>query len=159
MKSQTLSKSDIKALNRTFLETFDCELLSKKDNVQKIEIEQGTFLNVNGTIAFFYYGNIVLPTLHLLLKEQFLRTVTVDMGAVRFVVSGADIMRPGITSVDASIQKDDYVTIIDQNNKKPLALGQSLFSAKELESSTSGNCIKNLHRVGDRIWKVQDMNL
>jgi PUA domain protein len=135
------------------------ELLSKKDTVQQIEIEQGMFLKVNGTIAFFYHEGMPLPTIHLLLTNQFLPTVTVDMGAVRFVVSGADIMRPGITAVDDSVQENGFVAIIDENNKKPLALGRALLSAEKLKAETSGNCVKNLHRVGDKIWKVQDMNL
>ncbi len=159
MKSRTLSKSDIKSLNGLFVEYFDTELLSKKDTVQKIEIDEGTFLKVNGSISFFYFETIPLPTVHLLLSNLFLPAITVDMGAVKFVVSGADIMRPGITSVDESIQKDDFVAIIDENNKKPIALGRALMTSDDVKHATSGNCVKNIHRVGDKIWKVHDMNL
>ena len=36
------------------------------------------------------------------------RFVPVDMGAVKFVNNGADIMTPGIVDADRDIKKDDY---------------------------------------------------
>ena len=74
------------------------------------------------------------------------------MGAVKFVTKGADIMRPGITEIEDGIQKDTFVTIIDQNNKKPLAIGKSLFNSEELRNTKEGKVIKNVHYVGDEIW-------
>jgi len=80
--------------------------------------------------------------------------ITIDMGAVKFVVSGADIMRPGIKNMEGNFQKDDHVIIIDINNKKPLSVGLALFSSEEMKNMTGGKVIKNIHYVGDEFWKI-----
>ena len=77
------------------------------------------------------------------------------MGAVPFLVKGADAMRPGIVEIEAGINKDDVVAIIDQNHKKPLAVGIALFNTAEMRSLASGKVIKNIHYVGDEIWRME----
>lgn len=76
------------------------------------------------------------------------------MGAIKFVTSGADIMRPGIVELEEGISKDEIICIIDENNKKPLAIGITLMSGEEIQQATSGKVIKNLHYVGDRLWNL-----
>ena len=77
------------------------------------------------------------------------------MGAVRFVVNGADVMRPGIVEIEDGISKDDLVSVIDKNNRKPLAVGIALFSAEEMKAMSTGKVIKNIHYVGDELWKME----
>ena len=77
------------------------------------------------------------------------------MGAIRFVVNGADIMRPGIVEIEAGIKKDDFVAVVDKNNQKPLAVGIALFSSEEMKAMSSGKVIKNIHYVGDELWKME----
>ena len=77
------------------------------------------------------------------------------MGAVKFVASGADIMRPGITNIPEGIHKDEFICIIDINNKKPLAIGKALYSSEEMKDLMAGKCIENIHYIGDEIWKLQ----
>ena len=77
------------------------------------------------------------------------------MGAVRFVVNGADIMRPGIVEIQAGIEKDDFVAVVDKNNKKPLAVGIALYSSEEMRVMASGKVIKNIHYVGDELWRME----
>ena len=50
------------------------------------------------------------------------------MGAVKFMSSGADVMRPGITELDHEIKKDEIVVVVDQTHKKPLCVSKALFS-------------------------------
>jgi PUA-domain protein len=128
--------------------------LTKKDKVELVEDEH-KFIVINGQASFFYYQDKVLPTLKYLQTHDLLKKVVVDMGAVKFVVNGADIMRPGITHVDEGIDKDDFIVIIDKNNKKPLAIGISALNTAELRASTSGKFIKNIHYVGDDIWRFE----
>ena len=145
-----LSKSDIKELNNR-ISYLDFEL-SKKS---KVELIDDQVISVDSKPFFFYYKKRVAPTLHFLLeKPDSLQKVTVDMGAVRFVVGGADIMRPGIVSVEDFIE-DDLVVIVDENNKKPLALGLALHDSETMMKMDSGKVIKNLHRVGDEIWDIK----
>ena len=77
------------------------------------------------------------------------------MGAVKFVINGADIMRPGITEIEDGINENDFIVIVDVNNQKSLAVGIALLNSEEMRSSTSGKVIKNIHYVGDEIWKIE----
>ncbi len=108
---------------------------------------------INNRKLFFNYSDILLPTLHLLLEKLILKKVTVDMGAVKFVIKGADIMRPGIRTLDENIAKDEFVVIVDETHGKPLAVGKLLFSGEEIKVMNSGKVIKNIHWIGDEMWK------
>jgi len=83
------------------------------------------------------------------------RVVVVDMGAVKFVVNGADVMSPGIVSADSSIQKEDLVVIVDETHKKPLAIGRALISGNEMTASKTGKAVKSLSCVGDTLWGLE----
>ena len=74
------------------------------------------------------------------------------MGAVKFVVNGADIMRPGITHIDDDVTKNGIVAIVDERHGKPLAVGISQLSAIDLRNASSGKVIKSLHYVNDPLW-------
>ena len=86
----------------------------------------------DGKQMFIEYDGRIFPTvrgaLELLPPK---RVVTVDMGAVKFVVNGADVMSPGIVAADSSIQKDDLVVIVEETHKKPLAIGRALISDRK----------------------------
>jgi PUA domain protein len=79
------------------------------------------------------------------------RLVMVDTGAVRFVVNGADIMKPGIVSADPGIAAGDLVVIIEERHNKPLAVGIAMVAGAEMKGE--GKAVKSLHHVGDSIWK------
>lgn len=79
------------------------------------------------------------------------RLVVVDSGAVRFVVNGADIMKPGIVSADPEIAPGDLVVIVEERHKKPLAIGRALVAGTEMKGD--GKAVKSIHHVGDLIWK------
>src|SRR3990167_525562 len=89
------------------VEHFNLEI-TKKDQVELIE-DQYKIILLNKKAAFFYFENKVVPTLKLLQENNVLKKITVDMGAVKFVVNGADIMRPGIVEIEAGIAKDEFV--------------------------------------------------
>ena len=128
--------------------------LSKKD---KAELVEGDYkmIAINDLLSFFSYNNHWIPTLQKLQEEpHLLKQITVDMGAVKFVINGADIMRPGITEIEEGIEKEQPIVIIDLNNKRPLAVGIALFATKEMQEMTSGKVIQNIHYVGDELWNL-----
>ena len=79
------------------------------------------------------------------------RLVVVDSGAVRFVVNGADVMKPGIVSADPEIAVGDLVVVVEERHNKPLAIGRALVAGTEMKGE--GKAVKSLHHVGDAIWK------
>jgi PUA-domain protein len=80
--------------------------------------------------------------------------VTVDMGAVRFIRNGADVMSPGIVDADETINPGDFVIIIDERHKKPLGVGTALITGSEMIHKTKGKAVRIVHYVGDKIWHV-----
>jgi len=62
----------------------------------------------------------------------------VDMGAIKFVTNGADIMRPGITEIDPTIKKGDIVRVADETHDRILAVSQAMFDATEMEKKHPG---------------------
>jgi len=135
------------------LELFKVEV-TKRDQVELIE-DQYKIILLNKKPSFFYYHDKPVPTLKFLQENNPLKKVTIDMGAVKFVINGADIMRPGIVELEAGIVKDEFVVVIDKNNKKALAVGIALFSSEEMKAMTSGKVIKNIHYVGDELWRME----
>lgn len=142
--SRRLRKSDIRDLNEQL--PFE---LDKKDDVQI----DGDVILVNGDFYFLAYESSWIPSVRLLLdRPELLAQVVVDMGAVRFVAKGADIMRPGIVGVP-DVKKNTVVQVVDEKNKKPLAVAKMKFSGSEIESMSSGNVVESIHYVGDEYWK------
>lgn len=125
----------------------------------KVKLEEGILdtgehiILYEGEIIFFEDDGKLLPTLHALLHGVIsIPTVTVDMGAVRFVVNGADIMRPGITKVADGIAPGSIVAIVDERHGKPLAVGVSKMSTEELRAASEGKVIMSKHHVNDALW-------
>lgn len=138
-----------KDLNK-LLEEYHFEA-KKKDIVECVE---NKVILINKIPSFFYYEKKLIPTVRMLAQKSLLKEIIVDMGAVKFVIGGADIMRPGIIEMDSEIKEGEAVVILDANNKKPLAVGIALFDGKTMQSMSSGKVIKNIHQVGDEIWKT-----
>jgi PUA-domain protein len=141
-----LRKSEIKELNEK-LKRFEIEL-GKKDNV----VQKDNVLIVNNKAEYFIFEEQVIPLLKNSMNTH-LKKIVVDMGAIKFVTSGADIMRPGITDIDEDILKGEAIAITDETHGKVIAIGQALFSGKELKEMANGKVIKNLHYPGDELWK------
>ncbi|TFG24103.1 MAG: DUF1947 domain-containing protein [Promethearchaeota archaeon] len=148
-----LKEDILKQYNNDFIE----QIFPKKCNIELILTEAGDILYaVNNELTLWKSEDGYIPVLTLLLDNKVdLKTIVVDKGAIRFVTNGADIMRPGITEIDASIKKGDIMQIVDENHKRPLAVGKALFNAKEMEAKTSGKVVKNLHTIQDSVWNFE----
>jgi PUA domain protein len=79
-------------------------------------------------------------------------SVTVDMGAVKFVCNGAKVMRPGITKFD-TFSKGAVVIVKDQVHGKVLAAGIALEDSASAESMEKGYVIETLHYISDEMWE------
>lgn len=150
MARRQLSKKDRKEINIQLEESYGLrEFISKKDT---LAIVDERLLFVNGTAKFFLADERYVPLLKLLLERAILPEVTVDMGAVKFMVSGADVMRPGITKLPEEIEQGDMVVIVDENNRKPLCVAKAIYKGDEIQELVSGKTFKNLHWIGDDLW-------
>src|SRR3989344_1796398 len=80
--------------------------------------------------------------------------VVVDMGAVKFVCNGANVMRPGIRKY-TDFEKDQIICVKEESKQKFLAVGKSLVSSSEMESLAKGEVVKNLHYISDKYWEAK----
>ena len=155
-KRHRLRRKDIKAISEKLNRIFSKQCLSLDDTVDRAQANSFDVILVNGEILGFFINDLPFLTVRGLLKYRpDKRYVTVDMGAVKFVYNGADVMAPGILDADKEIQCGDLVWIRDEKNLQPLAVGEALVSGKEMISSKKGKAIKSLHHVGDDIWNYE----
>ena len=96
-------------------------------------------------LRFIYKANTMLG----------LPLVVVDMGAVKHILNGADVMAPGIVRIIGSFSKGDLALVGDEKYGKPLAVCEALYSSEEISRMSKGKVLKNLHYVGDKIWKLK----
>ncbi|MFP3950218.1 MAG: DUF1947 domain-containing protein [Candidatus Micrarchaeia archaeon] len=154
MGTKTLSKREIKELSPQISSLVS---VSPKQKVEIIQEDRYTILSVDDEPLLFRFEDKWLPLLRQLfsggISPDYPR-VTVDMGAVKFVANGADIMRPGITHVDDGISAGDPVLIVDEIHGKTLAIGVALFSSEEIRGREDGKVIRSAHAAGDRLWEL-----
>ena len=79
--------------------------------------------------------------------------VVVDMGAVKFMCKGANLMRPGIKKF-TEFEKGKLVCIVEETHHKFLAVGKAMVSSSELENMDKGEIIQNIHYISDRFWET-----
>ena len=153
MKSNLISKSDTAKVLAEINDQWRIEL-PKVKNFRIYEIDDDSEIISGDGIIAIKIGADYLPFLtEKDILEKF-PSVTVDMGAVKFMCDGANVMRPGIRSY-SEFGKDEIVCVIEESQKKFLAVGRSLVPSIELESMTKGPVVKNLHYVSDKYWEVK----
>ncbi|MEZ5336163.1 MAG: RNA-binding protein [Methanolobus sp.] len=125
-----------------------------KSKFETANIDDLSLILVDGEPLLFQINGFYFPTVKGVLKLGLLKNiVTVDSGAVRFVVNGADIMCPGIVAADPDIKENDPVIIIEEAHSKPLAIGTALIPGVDMPGN-KGKAIKSIHYVGDKLWNL-----
>lgn len=81
-------------------------------------------------------------------------SATVDEGAIKFMLNGADVMRPGIKTLDAWGDTGKTVIVKEEKKGRAIAVTQSTVTSDEAKSMSKGVCLRNLHHVGDRFWNL-----
>lgn len=141
-----------KSLRSTFGDVIDSISECKFDSAMADDFK---IIIVDGKVLFFQMGEVSFPTVRGVLELGLdCNVVTVDAGAVKFVVNGADIMCPGIVKVDDGLNEGDLVIIVEETHGKPLAIGRALVPATEMVGR-SGKAIKSIHYVGDELWNLE----
>ncbi|CDS13875.1 Putative PUA domain-containing protein [Lichtheimia ramosa] len=142
------------------LEPIMDELIPKKTPIIQIKgHDHLTFLSVNGVILFFqHFDGPYFPTLKLLHKyPDLLPKLQVDRGAIKFVLSGANIMCPGLTSkgarMDVDLPAESMVAIMAEGKENALAIGWLKMSTEDIRKINKGIGCDNIHHLNDTLWK------
>jgi PUA domain protein len=143
----------LKDLVSTFGDTM-AELENKV--LEKITLDEYSLILVDGKPLLFEIEEQLFPTVRGALEMELnKRIVTVDKGAIRFVSNGADIMAPGIVGADPEIKEGDFVIIVEETHRKPLAIGKALMKGPQMVEADSGKAIKSIIHVGDKLWSME----
>lgn len=152
MKSNLITKSETSALVKTITEQWGIEF-PKIKNLKVHEISDDAQIITGKGIKILKIENDYLPFLSEIETLKKFPNVTVDMGAVKFMCKGANLMRPGIKNF-SEFEKDKLVCIVEESQHKFLAVGKSMVSSSELENMEKGEVVKNLHYISDKFWET-----
>ncbi|KAJ2506124.1 translation machinery-associated protein 20 [Coemansia sp. RSA 2052] len=145
------------------LEPFMDEILPKKANLIQIKCKDHiTLYAVDNEVLFFqHFNDPITPTLRLLHQfPDILPRVQVDRGAIKFVLSGANIMCPGLTSPgaqlpDENIPEGAIVAVMAEGKEHALAIGLTKMSTDDIKSINKGNGIDLIQYLSDPLWKTR----
>ncbi|CAF0823122.1 unnamed protein product [Brachionus calyciflorus] len=144
------------------IEAYIDEILPKKDNVRFVKCQDHVELlsGSSGEPIFFRQRDgQFIPVLRLLHKYPFiLPHEQVDKGAIKFVLSGANIMAPGLTSPGGKmtpVDKNTVVAIMAEGKQHALAIGVTKMSTEEIAKTNKGIAIEALHYLNDGLWQMK----
>ncbi len=148
-----LKSKDIKKIQQELQQIFSNITLDEKSCIETGDVEGTKMIFIDSEPCFIYYEDKIIFTLlginKFHPKEHF---VVIDMGAIRFVTNGADVMAPGIVDADINISKGDQVWICDERHHKPLATGFAIMDGMQMKTEKKGKAIQIVHYVGDDLW-------
>jgi PUA domain protein len=156
-KRHRLRHREVRGIAGGIEAVLECQTFSESDSVDVASLKTMDIIYVNGTIiGLIVDGRPFLSVRGLLEYNPTRRFVTVDMGAVKFVYNGADVMAPGVIDADESISRGDFAWVRDERNLRPLAVGIALMGGKEMVAETAGKALESIHHVGDAIWQLDE---
>jgi PUA domain protein len=108
------------------------------------------------------------PLPHLKLVHRFpacFPTITIDRGAIRFVLSGATLMAPGLTSAggrlpsgegeDRELEKGGPVVVMAEGKESACLVGMLSMGTKEVKEKGKGPVVEEGHYLGDGLWRLR----
>ncbi|MDP8023236.1 MAG: PUA domain-containing protein [Nitrososphaeria archaeon] len=143
MKILYISKKEAKELSKEAKDMgfdFEPEKIIVIDNASKVLIGNGIFILTDNRILPFIADK----------RAELLPEISVDQGAVKHIINGASIMRPGVIKIGDDVKKDGIVKVT--NEGRILCLGISLYDKGDMEKLDKGVVVKNVHRKGDKFW-------
>ncbi|KAK1759758.1 PUA domain-containing protein [Echria macrotheca] len=191
---QKLKSSIQRSLRNSLLTTYPLltpyidEILPKKASLDQVKLpDRVSLFVIEGRPLFFQQDNngVLVPHLRLVHRfPQAFPTVRIDRGAIRFVLSGATLMAPGLTSkggrlpvpteragepvaegvpnegVDEDghwsreLEKGEPVVVMAEGKEEACAVGVLVAGTKEVKEKGKGPVIEEAHFLGDGLWNL-----
>ena len=152
MKTNLMSKTETSDVLNQVSKKWNREI-PKIKNIKVHYVDDTSQILVGDNFKVLRLENEFIPFLtESKLLESF-PNVMVDMGAVKFMCNGANVMRPGIKS-HTEFSKDEIVCIVEESQQKFLAVGKSLVHSSEMKEMSKGEVVKNLHSISDKYWEI-----
>ncbi|KAJ5893898.1 hypothetical protein N7495_005589 [Penicillium taxi] len=141
------------------------EIMPKKASLEAVKLpERITLYTIDSTPIFFQpFDGPPIP--HLRIIHAFpsaLPTVQIDRGAIRFVLSGAALMAPGLTSpggrlpdAEHALQAGQIVAVKAEGKEEVCLVGALKIGTEEMKSKGKGIVMDEGHYLGDGLWRMQ----
>ncbi|KAI0485010.1 PUA domain-containing protein [Xylariaceae sp. FL0804] len=166
------------------------EILPKKSSLEAMRLpDRVTLYVLDAAPLFFQYDNNVaaggaatlLPHLRLVHRfPQAFPSVRIDRGAIRFVLSGATLMAPGLTSAGGrlpsgafagepgaegegldeedhwtrALAKGEPAVVRAEGKTEACAVGFLVMGTDEVKEKGKGPVIEEAHYLGDGLWRL-----
>ena len=162
------------------------DILPKKASLESMKLpDRNTLYVLDSTPLFFQADgtNHILPHLRLVHRyPQGFPSIRIDRGAIRFVLSGATLMAPGLTSAGGrlpvegaakgveegkemeqsvedgrwsrELQKGEPVVIMSEGKEEACAVGILVASTDEVKAKGKGPVVEEAHFLGDGLWTL-----
>ncbi|KAL2365108.1 hypothetical protein RJZ56_001997 [Blastomyces dermatitidis] len=148
------------------------ELIPKKASLEAVKLhvpDRVTLYTIDSRpILYQSFDNPPIP--HLRVLHQFpdaVHTIGIDRGAIRFVLSGAALMAPGLTSAGGSlpdpannpgereIEAGEVVAIKAEGKEEICMVGPLKVGTEEMKKKGKGVVMDEGHYLGDGLWKIE----
>ncbi|MDP6156830.1 MAG: RNA-binding protein [Candidatus Thermoplasmatota archaeon] len=151
-----LKRKQLKQVNNALTDYYRYDFHLMDLGVERASSKEGDILILDKVPTFFSLEGCFYLTLRGHNRYPIItKYVTVDMGAIPYLVNGADVMAPGIIDADISIKEGDIIWVRDEKNLKPILVGKSRESGERLVSLSKGKVVATLHFVGDALWNAE----
>jgi len=146
------------------IEPYLDQIFPKKDSIVLVKCKEHIeILAVKGELVFFRQRDGAwYPTLKLLHRYPFMLTPQqVDKGAIRFVLSGANIMCPGLTSPGAKMtdsEAETVVAVMAEGKEHAVSIGVTKMSTQEIAEKNKGVGVENVHYLNDGLWVMKGLD-
>ncbi|WP_456330364.1 PUA domain-containing protein [Archaeoglobus sp.] len=150
MRRRRFRKKEAKKVSAEIKETTGVEVGGDMDEVDFGNVK--VILVDNEPLLINYEGRYYLSVYGVMKLRPEKYRVTVDEGALKFIMNGADVMKPGIVYADERIKEGDFVFVTVEGKDSPIAVGLALCDGSEMIGE-KGKAVKNIHHLKDKIWK------
>ncbi|KIJ69353.1 hypothetical protein HYDPIDRAFT_172769 [Hydnomerulius pinastri MD-312] len=172
--SQTPPKSSVqRSIRASVLSQWKIEpetleqIWPKKESLIHVKCrEHISIYTVSGEPLFFqHFDGPFYPTLRLLHKYPFiLPKVGIDRGAIRFLLAGAHMMCPGLTSAggylppsESAIPAGALVAVHAEGKEHAVAVGVMKLSSEDMRKVNKGVGVEIATHLGDDLWALQTL--
>ncbi|KAA1471269.1 hypothetical protein DENSPDRAFT_837229 [Dentipellis sp. KUC8613] len=143
------------------------EIWPKKESIVHVKCrEHIAIFTLHGEPLFFqHFDGPLYPTLRLLHKYPFvLPHVRIDRGAIRFLLGGAPMMCPGLTSkggylppADAALPAGTPVAIDAEGKEHAVGIGLLKLGTEEMKKVNKDVGVETTTYLGDDLWSLQKL--
>ena len=168
VSKQGLKASQEKAFKKQLIESIPKieqiidQIWTKKTEIQSGKLEKFRVYFLNNEPCFLQAKEgPIIPHLKLFHKYPILLpTCQVDEGGIEHLISGADVMIPGLISKGGKLPTEkeiphNIVAVLCEGMENAIAIGQMQMPAAEMESRGKGVGIKVYTYLGDETWNIK----